>query len=69
MSNIAETFPATLDKCETCGGNEVNIASISYGDKIAMAIYVCKKCRTAFEHRKYRRLRAETSDERYDKQG
>jgi transcription elongation factor Elf1 len=61
MSNIAETFPATLDKCKICGGNEVNIASISYGDKIAMAIYVCKKCRTAFEQRKYRRLRVKNN--------
>ncbi len=55
--DYAETFPATLDRCKICGGKEVNIASISYGEKIAMAIYVCMKCRTAFEHRKYRRLR------------
>jgi transcription elongation factor Elf1 len=55
--DYAETFPATLDKCKRCGGKDVNIASISYGDKIATAIYLCQRCRTAFEHRKYRRLR------------
>ena len=40
--DYAETFPATLDTCNLCGGKDVNIASISYGDKVATAIYVCK---------------------------
>lgn len=54
--DLAETFPARIEKCEVCGRPHPHIVNISYRSDIAFAYYLCKTCKVVHEKRRFRRL-------------
>lgn len=60
--DYAETFPATLDRCKICGGEDVRIVNVTYFANEARAYYLCQRCRCITETRQYRKLRRTGDD-------